>query len=91
MSLTVPKEQLLKKNGGLVEFEYDHSEYWPALINLAETRRQEAQQRWEKGGKRIGEHERYLQGGAEPSLVEVETVNKTDANSETEDVRPEQS
>ena len=62
MSVTVPKEQLLKRNGGFVDFEYDHSEYWPALNRLAESRRNEYRARWERSGKRIGEQEDYLRG-----------------------------
>ena len=55
-----------------MEFEYDHSVYWPAFIRLAANRRGEYQARWEKAGKRIGEHEDYLRGGAERSLAASE-------------------
>src|SRR5271155_2658737 len=72
MSLRVPRAQLLKANGGDVEFVYDHSVYWPAFIQLAAKRKGEYQARWEKAGKRIGEHEDYLRGGAERSLAESE-------------------
>ncbi|KAL9109861.1 MAG: hypothetical protein Q9227_005564 [Pyrenula ochraceoflavens] len=80
MSLTVPKEQLLEKCGGHVQFEYDHSVYWPALIQLADDRRQKMRERWEKGGKRIGEHEDYMRGAAMPSLVESELLDKPDTD-----------
>ncbi|KAJ9614816.1 Phosphatidylinositol transfer protein (PITP) [Knufia peltigerae] len=72
MGLHVPREQLLKESGGLVEFEYDHDKYWPALNDLCELKRVERQARWEKGGKRIGESELYLKGGEEKSLAECE-------------------
>jgi hypothetical protein len=68
----VPPEQLLKVTGGDVEFEYDHSEYWPALTKLAERRRKAYRERWIKGGKRIGEYEDYLKGGTEKSLAVTE-------------------
>ncbi|ETI21486.1 hypothetical protein G647_07833 [Cladophialophora carrionii CBS 160.54] len=68
----VPREQLLKESGGLVEFEYDHEIYWPALNDLCELKRQQYRARWEKGGKRIGEYEGYLKGGDEKSLAERE-------------------
>ncbi|KAL2011427.1 hypothetical protein VTN00DRAFT_4145 [Thermoascus crustaceus] len=71
----VPPAQLLKAVGGDVEFEYDHSVYWPALNKLAELRRQEYRERWIKGGKRIGEHENYLKGGSGKSLAETEAAS----------------
>lgn len=67
----VPPSQLIKAAGGDVEFEYDHSVYWPALNGLAAERRAEYQARWEKGGKLIGEHENYLRGGTGKSLAET--------------------
>jgi len=72
MGIHVPREQLLKESGGLVEFEYDHEQYWPALNELCESKRAAQQARWEKGGKRIGEYEGYLKGGEEKSLSERE-------------------
>jgi hypothetical protein len=74
MRLHVPPEQLLKTHGGDVDFEYDHSVYWPALNQLAEERRKEQYARWVKGGKRYGELESYLKGGQEQSLKDL--VNK---------------
>ncbi|OJD14658.1 hypothetical protein AJ78_05011 [Emergomyces pasteurianus Ep9510] len=64
----VPPAQLLKTVGGEVEFEYDHSLYWPALNKLCEQRRNEYHERWVQGGKVIGEHENYLKGGPGKSL-----------------------
>ncbi|KEF53561.1 uncharacterized protein A1O9_10536 [Exophiala aquamarina CBS 119918] len=72
MGLHVPREQLLKESGGLVEFEYDHEQYWPALNGLCEFKRAEQQARWKTGGKRIGEYEGYLKGTEEKSLSERE-------------------
>jgi hypothetical protein len=72
MASHVPREQLLKANGGDVEFEYDHDIYWPTFIKLSASRRAEYEARWERGGKRIGEHEDYLRGGTDQSLAELE-------------------
>ncbi|KIW90957.1 uncharacterized protein Z519_08740 [Cladophialophora bantiana CBS 173.52] len=72
MGLHVPREQLLKESGGLVEFEYDHEVYWPALNDLCESKRSEFRSRWEEGGRRIGEYEAYLKGAGEKSLAERE-------------------
>jgi CRAL/TRIO domain len=68
MAQHVPPSQLLKQNGGEVDFEYDHSVYWPSLIKLAETKRAAFRARWEKAGKHVGESEDYLRGGDEGSL-----------------------
>ncbi|KAM0801231.1 CRAL/TRIO domain protein [Usnea florida] len=61
----VPPEQLLQVYGGDVDFEYNHSLYWPALNTLADERRKEIMQRWEAAGKKIGESEKYLKGVGE--------------------------
>lgn len=74
MALHVPREQLLKANGGDVEFEYDHDVYWPTFVKLAASKRAEYEARWERGGKRIGEHEDYLRGGTDQSAAELERV-----------------
>lgn len=71
-NLHVPKEQLLKESGGLVEFEYDHNEYWPALNELAAKKRAERKARWQKAGKRVGEYEMYLKGGQDKCLADIE-------------------
>jgi hypothetical protein len=61
----VPPEQLLEASGGDVQFEYDHSVYWPALNKLADQRRESMRERWVKAGQRVGESEFYLRGGSE--------------------------
>ncbi|KAI0123071.1 CRAL-TRIO domain-containing protein [Xylariales sp. AK1849] len=76
MSQYVPKEQLWTEFMGDLQFEYDHSVYWPALIKLCEERRAERKQRWEAGGKHIGESEDYLtgldpQGVAPPAAAQL--------------------
>jgi hypothetical protein len=71
-AIHVPREQLLKESGGDVEFEYDHSLFWPALNKLADGKRAEQKARWEKAGKRVGEYEMYLKGGQEQSLSDIE-------------------
>ena len=72
MRLHVPPEQLRKSHGGDLEFEYDHSIYWPAFVKLAEARRDEMRERWERAGKRVGEFEAYLKGGQEQCLRDTE-------------------
>ena len=82
MAAHVPPQQLLKPNGGEVEFEYDHEVYWPTFVEFAAIRRANYEARWEKGGKRIGEYEDYLRGGEAQSLVDRERP----AASDTKDV-----
>jgi CRAL/TRIO domain len=79
MAHHVPPSHLLKQNGGQVEFEYDHSIYWPALNKLAETKRAAYRARWERAGRHMGESEDYLRGGEGESLFQgvrdIEQVN----------------
>jgi len=64
----VPASQLMKNAGGEVDFEYDHSVYWPALDELAAERRAARKERWHAAGKLVGESEVYLWGGDEKSV-----------------------
>lgn len=78
----VPSEQLLKDYGGEVDFVYDHQVYWPALLEFAATRREEYTARWVRGGKRIGESERYLRGGEERGVGGQDTSEDADVQGE---------
>ena len=89
MSLHVPREQLLKVDGGDVEFEYDHSVYWPAFVKFAASRRADYVARWEKGGKRLGEYEGYLRGGTDKSLAELEQTAVSDSAEQGHDTTTE--
>lgn len=82
VSKYVPKEQLWTELGGDVQFEYDHSVYWPALTALCEEMSKERRKRWEMAGKNVGESEVYLRGGDAPSIAtgqasEAATVDAT--------------
>ena len=72
----VPSNQLLQQFGGSLDFTYDHSEYWPALIKLCADRRESQRKRWEESGKRIGEFEAYLRGGGQKPLKEAEKATQ---------------
>lgn len=69
MSQYVPKEQLWTEFNGSLEFEYDHSVYWPALIRMCDEKRRVRTQRWIAGGKQIGELEDYLGGHIEQGVA----------------------
>jgi len=77
----VPKQQLWSQHGGSkngeLNFEYDHDSYWPALDKEIQRRRVAFRERWEKGGKLIGEYEEYLRGGRCLSMGEV--IRKAEA------------
>ena len=84
MRLHVPPEQLRKSHGGDLEFEYDHTRYWPAFVYMAEQRRREQRERWEQGGKRVGEFEAYLKGGQETCLRDTEANLRSPLKVETD-------
>ncbi|KAK4164955.1 CRAL-TRIO domain-containing protein [Cladorrhinum sp. PSN259] len=70
MSQYVPEEQLWSEfSTGKLEFEYDHSVYWPAFHKLCDDRRESRWQRWTAGGQQIGESEDYLSGGIEAGVA----------------------
>lgn len=58
----VPKEHLDKDFGGLLDFDYDHAKYWPALVKMAEEKRQRYFKRFEKFGSKVGLSEVDLRG-----------------------------
>ena len=81
MTQYVPPEQLWTEYpGGKLEFEYDHSVFWPALVKLAKDRREARKARWVAGGKHVGEPEDYLNGpleqGIAPPPAQEETTSK---------------
>ena len=63
-----PPQQLWTEFQGDLEFEYEHSVYWTALLQLCEERRREQTERWVKAGKNYGESELYLKGGDGQSI-----------------------
>jgi hypothetical protein len=62
MTQYVPREQLWAEWDGDLQFDYDHAQYWPALMELCMKRRAERQARWRSGGALVGEFEDYLTG-----------------------------
>lgn len=67
----VPPQQLWKASGGDLDFEYEHSKYWPALDAECQKRRAAYKQRWVEAGKSVGEYEEYLRGGDQEPLSQV--------------------
>ncbi|RDL39552.1 uncharacterized protein BP5553_03892 [Venustampulla echinocandica] len=66
----VPPQQLWKDFQGDLDFEYDHSEYWPALLKLCAERHSEQKERWIEAGKNYGESEVHLKGGNATSIYQ---------------------
>lgn len=90
MKQYVPAEQLWTEfSDGNLKFEYDHAVYWPALMKLCETRREEQKKRWAAGGSIIGESELYLKGAAEKGVNGVNGVNGANGvtNGASDDVK----
>lgn len=67
----VPPSQLDKAYGGDADFEYVHDIYWPALNKMCVEKRAAYEDKWIKGGKRVGEFEAYLCGGDQRPLCEM--------------------
>ena len=63
-----PPEQLWNEFQGDLEFEYEHSIYWPALMQVCQEKRREKKERWVTAGKHYGESEHYLKGGDSPRV-----------------------
>ncbi|KAK3308502.1 CRAL-TRIO domain-containing protein [Chaetomium strumarium] len=86
MAQYVPPEQMWNEfSSGNLEFEYDHSVYWPALQKLCGERREARWERWLAGGKQLGESEDYLAGATEtgvagPQPTGEPTVDKADSS-----------
>lgn len=83
MNKFVPSEQLWTEFNGKLEFNYDHTVYWDALVKMCQSRRNEQHERWKKAGSVIGEHEAYLKGsqqwGANGKLDDnIETLKKAE-------------
>ncbi|EGS17624.1 putative phosphatidylinositol transporter protein [Thermochaetoides thermophila DSM 1495] len=91
MSQYVPPEQMWNEfSTGMLEFEYEHAVYWPALHELCRKRRQERWERWVKGGKVIGESEDFLAGGVDVSVNGVNVAASTEEKkAETAAAEPE--
>ncbi|EPS37367.1 hypothetical protein H072_8946 [Dactylellina haptotyla CBS 200.50] len=77
MSLHVPSTHLLKEFKGDIEFEYEHVEYWPNFIKLAEDKRRRYEERWKANGSQIGESEFFLKGGEKSKPLATEEMQKT--------------
>ncbi|KAL5614565.1 hypothetical protein BROUX41_004668 [Berkeleyomyces rouxiae] len=82
MNQYVPEDQLWDEfEGGKLNFEYDHSVFWPALWKMTQEHKAARRERWVAGGKNIGEHENYLFGGEDKGLAALATSKPAVANS----------
>ena len=98
MSQYVPKEQLWTTFKGDLDFDYDHSVYWPSMNKMAAERREKRTERWIAGGKHIGESEDYLNaktatgvsGIVTPAAQPVPEEKAEDKKVETPQEKPEE-
>ncbi|GAB1314443.1 Phosphatidylinositol transfer protein (PITP) [Madurella fahalii] len=91
MTQYVPSEQMWTEFNGKLEFDYDHSTYWPALHKLCGERREARWQRWVAGGQQVGESEDYLAGAAESGVAGLraaETEVKAEENNDSAAAAP---
>jgi hypothetical protein len=51
-----------------MDFDYDHSVYWPALNEMCRQMREAKLARWTAAGSMVGESEDYLAGGTDLSV-----------------------
>ncbi|QIW94860.1 hypothetical protein AMS68_000378 [Peltaster fructicola] len=72
----VPGAHLINWYDGDLKFDYEHDKYWPSLTEETAKRRKAYLERWEAGGKSIGENEAYLRGG-DVKPVRDETAQST--------------
>ncbi|KAF8071928.1 CRAL-TRIO domain-containing protein [Lyophyllum atratum] len=76
--------------GGDRDFEYCHDKYWPALVGMCESRRQNWLDKWKALGGKVGVKEWDYKGGAmapvvadEPRAIESEKVSEAPAQGMT--------
>ncbi|KAL7666125.1 CRAL-TRIO domain-containing protein [[Candida] zeylanoides] len=87
----VPRSQLDADFGGAVNFEYDHAQYWPAMIRIAEEKKRHYVKRFEEFGAVVGLSEADLRGEGEarhavpgaPNGTKAEGTNGTKAEGTT--------
>ncbi|KAG7886339.1 hypothetical protein KL925_002765 [Ogataea polymorpha] len=83
-----PAEQLDKEFDGLVDFEYDHEVYYPALVEMAHKKRAHYMKRFKELGEVVGLSEVDLRGdgpatvpvGSHPSDTKVDDLADKTAN-----------
>jgi hypothetical protein len=50
----IDADQVMKEWGGSIDFEYKHEEYWPTLIQMTQSRREQWLERWRSLGAEVG-------------------------------------
>ncbi|EKM58413.1 uncharacterized protein PHACADRAFT_252713 [Phanerochaete carnosa HHB-10118-sp] len=70
-------DSVWKEFGGIIEFTYEHKTYWPDLIEMTKTRRDEQMRQWRELGARVGLREWDIKDGdklvsAELALLELD-------------------
>ncbi len=66
-----PREQLDKEFNGLVDFEYKHKVYYPALVKMCQKNRERYMERFRKFGSVVGLSEIDLRGNSDSLIVPV--------------------
>ena len=74
--------------GGDNDFKWDHSKYWPALIQMTEERRKKQMERWRALGSKVGASEWEIKSGGELSEQASKTQETQPADLEKRPVEP---
>ena len=70
-------DQLMTEWGGDRNFKYEHDKYWPALVEMCDSRRQAQMNKWRELGGTVGLKEWDIKGGT--STTPTEAVEKSAA------------
>ncbi|GLB40416.1 putative CRAL TRIO domain-containing protein [Lyophyllum shimeji] len=68
--------------GGDSDFEYVHEKYWPALVDMCESRRKTWLEKWRALGGKVGIKEWDYKGGASAQTIDSEKVAEVPAGTE---------
>ena len=74
-------DQVMKEWGGIVDFEYEHVNYWAELVHLCETRGEQCLQRWRVLGGTVGISEWDIkQQGQDAAKIQLEETMDSEKN-----------
>jgi hypothetical protein len=64
-NIFAPEMVMAESWGGSSEFEYVHERYWPALVELCDSRKEAWMVKWREAGEKVGVREWEYKGGDE--------------------------
>ena len=84
------KDQVMHVSGweGGRQFEWDHAQYWPALVQMCDKRREKMTKRWRELGAKVGLSEWEMKAGWEESAPAPAAVTVAEASEKQSEVQP---